>query len=218
MKRNVLSLISLCLLFVFTVGCGSDFNRFEGSDNFVTITRDLSSFDRISVNDDMEVNVVQSNTRLVEIVVNENLQDQLITRVNNNTLDISLADGSYKNESFKINIQVPVLKSISLNDNTRANVDITSDELEVNVDDSSDLKLQGSANVLNINNNDDGSIKGFSFTTEILNTFSDDASDLEITCNGELNGSVNDASRVRYRGKPTVSASTSDAGRIIDAN
>ena len=208
----------MSLLCVLIVGCDTDFNKFEGSDNLVTITRDLSSFDQIVVNDDMDVNVTQSNIRLVEVVVNANLQAQLITRVNNNTLELSLADGSYRNENFEVNIQIPNLETISLNDNTRANVNITSDKLEVNVNDSSDLILKGSANILNINNNDDGSIKGFLFATEILNTSSDDASHLEITCNGELNGNVSDAAKVRYRGTPTVTAQTSDAGRIIDAN
>jgi len=218
MKKNIYRISIMCLLSVLIIRCDKNDHMFVGSDTLVTITRDFSSFDRIIANDDLEVNVIQGNTQLVEIKVNENLQDQLITRVNNNTLDISLESGSYQNEKFEVNIEVPNLVRLQLNDNTKARVNYSTNELELDVNDSSALNLRGTCNILNIDNNDDGAVSGFAFTTEILNTTSDDASEIQIVCNGELNGNVSDAASVRYRGMPTINAKTSDAGQIIDAN
>jgi hypothetical protein len=45
-----------------------------------------------------------------------------------------------------------------------------------------------------------------------------DDSELSITCNSELNGSVSDDSILRYKGSPVINATTSDGGEIIDAN
>jgi len=214
MKYILLTLLATALL----AGCDTDNPVFEGSEELITITREFPLFDRIIASDELEVNVSKSDSRIIEITLNENLQNQLITNVSNSTLELSLETGSYRNGSFVVNIQIPDLKTIELNDNTTANVEYDSSELAFEVNDSSNLNLKGSADELSTKVSDDGRINGFSFTTEVLNTSSSDASKLQITCTGELNGTVDDASEVLYRGMPTVNAQTSDAGRITDAN
>ncbi len=216
MKKAIFHLISICLIFTFIIACDKD--EFNGSDNLITITRDLSPFTSVIAQDDLDVTIVQNDEQFVEIDVNENLQNRLKTTVVNNILIISLEDGSYDNETFVVNMQMPILKRLQLDDNTRAKVNFTSNQMEFEVNDSAALTLQGTSDVLNTKVNDDGEINGFSFTTEILNTVSRDASELEITCTTELNGKVDEAATVRYRGMPVINAQTSEDSEIIDAN
>jgi len=216
MKRTIYFLVFVGCVFI--IGCDSDSEEFDGSDNIITVSRDFSEFVKIDAEDDLDVNIMQGNKQKVEIMVNDNLQEQLLTRVDDNTLFVGLANGSYSNETFVVNIELLNLESIRLEDNTRGVADVSTDVLELDVNDSAELMLSGSSETLNLNINDAGLLNGFSFTTNILNTTSTDASEVEITCNSELNGSVNDASELRYKGMPVVNAITSDNGKIIDAN
>ncbi len=213
-KKSIFSFLLLTLIFLN--GCSKD--DFTGSDNIITITRDLPEFTKIDVQTSLEVNVIQSNTQIVEIMVNDNLQSRITTNVSNNTLFISLKDGSYENDTFVVNIQLPNLERLQLNDDTRGSVNFTSNQFEFEVNGSSQLSLDGSSEILNTEINDDGKISAFSFATAVLNTRSRDASELEITCSNELNGTVYEASKVSYRGTPTINAQTSEDGQIINAN
>lgn len=191
---------------------------FEGSDSLVTVTRSLANFSRVNVQTDLDVNIIQGDTQEVEIFVNDNLQNQLKTEVSNNTLNIFLEKGSYKDATFVLNITMPSLSSIQLNDRTRANVNFTTDQLEALVNDASELTLSGSSNVLVAEVKDAGILNGFSFTTEILNTVLRDASELRITCNESLNGTVYQASKLYYKGSPSIQAETKEDGEIINSN
>jgi len=210
MKNAFPTCFLLLYLIIINIGCDSNTN-FVGSDNLITISRDLTEFTNVVAEDDLEVNINQGNEQTVELIVNDNLIDQLVTRVDNSTLFISVASGSYENENFVVNIELPLLETLILNDNIEAEVDFTSTLLDFEINDSSELQLTGSSETLNI-------IISVQFSTDILNTTSDDASELKITCNSELNGTVHDAATVSYRGMPTINATTSDAGEIIDAN
>jgi len=213
--RNTFSLFTLALC-LFLSACSN--NSFIGSDNIVTITRDLAEFTKIEAEDALDLKINQGDEQLLEVMVNDNLQDQLITVVRNNTLSISIANGSFQNETFVVNITIPMLESLRLADATNAAVDFTSAELEFDINDASELNLRGSSETLDLKVYDASTVSGFSFSTEVLNTTCEDASEIEITCNSELNGTVRDASIVSYRGMPVINASTSDEGEIIDAN
>ena len=216
MKSNYL--FFLLLFTALFSSCDKDGESFEGSDTIIEVVREFSSFDKIIARDAVEINVIMSETQKVEIVVNDNLQDKLITRVDNNALEILTADGSYTNARFRVNIEIPSLVSLQLNDGTAGAVDFTTKDLQIEVDDSSVLALRGSSETLTADVNDAAKVKAFNFTTDVLNTNCGDASLLEITCNQELNGTVTDAAIVQYMGMPTINAQTSDEGQIIDAN
>ena len=210
--KKLFFFLSLILL----AGCSDE--DFTGSDNIITITRDLASFNKIVAETDLKVNVMQGPTQLVNVRVNDNLQNQLITRVNNNTLTISLESGSYDNATFELDIQMPELERFQLDDNTQGSIVFDLDQLIVEVNGSSELDLEGSAQTLVVRNNDAGEISGFSFIANVVEVDARNASKLEINCKDTLNGRVTQAAEVRYRGQPVVNATSNEAGEIIDAN
>jgi len=218
MKTKTIIYNLLIVTLVVLTGCSKSDNRFTGSDNMITVSRELPAFTKVAAETSLEVNIIQSSTQFVEVMVNDNLQEQLITNVSKGILFISLADGNYRNDNFVVNIELPILERLELDDDTRSNVNFTSDQLEFDINDSSELNLEGSSEILNVSIDDDGKISAFAFTAEVVNADVNDDSELQISCTKELNGTVNDSSEIRYKGTPTINVETSDDGQIINAN
>ena len=214
---------STLILILIISSCSKDdddsiLGSITGSNNTVTISRELPAFNKIHIEGDLIINIQQDSTQEVAINVNDNLQDIIITNVDNNTLFVSLRNGSYKNTTFELNIQMPFLQEFQMNDDTQGKIDFVLDQLDIKINNSAQLELIGSSESLNINLGDDSRIDGFLFATKSLGANLQDDSELSITCNSELNGSVSDESILRYKGSPVINATTSVSGEIINAN
>ena len=214
---------STLILILIISSCSKDdddsiLGSITGSNNTVTISRELPAFNKIHIEGDLTINIQQDSTQEVAINVNDNLQDIIITNVDNNTLFVSLRNGSYKNTTFELNIQMPFLQEFQMNDDTQGKIDFVLDQLDIKINNSSQLELIGSSESLNINLGDDSRIDGFLFATKSLGANLQDDSELSISCNSELNGSVSDESILRYKGSPVINATTSVSGEIINAN
>ena len=90
--------------------------------------------------------------------------------------------------------------------------------MEIVINDAAKLQLEGGAQLLQVKNNDAGKIMGFEFVADQLDIRAKDASESEFSCVNALIGNVTQAAVVRYKGYPNIDASTSEDGRIIDAN
>lgn len=214
---------STLILILIISSCSKDdddsiLGSITGSNNTVTISRELPAFNKIHIEGDLIINIQQDSTQEVAINVNYNLQDIIITNVDNNTLFVSLRNGSYKNTTFELNIQMPFLQEFQMNDDTQGKIDFVLDQLDIKINNSAQLELIGSSESLNINLGDDSRIDGFLFATKSLGANLQDDSELSISCNSELNGSVSDESILRYKGSPVINATTSVSGEIINAN
>ena len=214
---------STLILILIISSCSKDdddsiLGSITGSNNTVTISRELPAFNKIHIEGDLTINIQQDSTQEVAINVNYNLQDIIITNVDNNTLFVSLRNGSYKNTTFELNIQMPFLQEFQMNDDTQGKIDFVLDQLDIKINNSAQLELIGSSESLNINLGDDSRIDGFLFATKSLGANLQDDSELSISCNSELNGSVSDESILRYKGSPVINATTSVSGEIINAN
>jgi len=164
---------------------------------------------------------MQGDEFLVEVRADDNLIDRISTEVTNGNLKVEY-NGSVnvKNATSEIFIEMPTVERIKLHDAVDAEVlnFIDLSELNVVVQDATDLSLSGSADVLNIDVSDASDVEAFSFIANTCNIDVGDASDLNIFCNTLLEGRIQDASTVRYKGYPDITATTSDASEIIDAN
>ncbi len=223
MKKTKFILLFLIIpfFFQFLFSCSSeDYNlgTIRGSKNIITFERQLSNFNKISIKGDIYVNVKQGARQEVFIHVNENLKNILQTNVRNNTLLISLKEGSYTNALFELEIELPFLQELHAKDDANGSIEFDVNQLKLNLSDSSLFKLLGNSEALTIELKDDSSIDAFSFATKTLNVNISDDSDLNITCHGELKGSVNDDSILRYRGNPIIKITTSDESLVINAN
>lgn len=217
MKNHILKSAVIVFTFLSLVSCNMD-NRFSGSDDLVTISRDLATFENIKAGDALVVNVTQGPVQEVLITVNSNLTDNLLTEVVDNTLNISLKNGNYKRSTFILDIQVPSLNRLEFNDAVEGEVFMTSETLHLDIRDASNLILKGKSETLNLDLSDASDLKGYEFLTEVLNVRLTDASNLEITVTEEMNGKIKGASSIKYKGNPILNVSTQDASKLINRN
>jgi len=212
--------VSICsILFCLLIFSCND--ALVGSGDIITETRTVNDFTKVEVEDAFDVRIMQGDEFLLEVRADDNLIDRISTQVTNGNLKVEY-NGSVnvRNATTEIFIEMPTIERIKLQDAVDAKVLNFNDlsALKVEAQDASDLSLSGDADVLNIEVSDASDVNAFSFITNTCNVQVEDASDLEIFCNTLLEGSVRDASTVRYRGFPDITATTSDASEIIDAN
>jgi len=193
----------------------------EGSKNVVKETRKVSNFSKVQVGDAIKVQITRGSKAKVEVRANENLINKIATEVTNGTLYVKYRGSvSTKNAVSEVTIQMPTIEHITLNDAVNAEVrDFTGlSKLEVDVNDASNLSISGDADILDINVADAGNVRGFSFVANNCNVQVGDASQLSISCNKLLEGKVTDASVLRYKGNPTVTAKATMASKMMNAN
>ena len=217
MKNSILKTTALFLAILSLASC-SENEDYRGSDNLIVISRNLPDFQNIKAEDYMIVNIIQGPVQEIQITVNENLQDNLLTEVVNNTLQISIEDGSYRNSTFIVDIQIPFINRLEFEDNIQGEMNMNVETLDLEIDGASRLDLFGQAETLNLKLADSGNVYGFNFLVDVLNAELKDAAIVEITTNDEINGSARDAAKLRYRGRPSLNISTRDAAQIIDSN
>ena len=212
--------VSICsILFCLLIFSCND--TIVGSGDIITETREVSDFSKVEVEDAFDVRIMQGDEFLVEVRADDNLIDKISTTVTNGNLKVEYnGNVNIRNATTEVFIEMPTVERIELQDAVDAKVLNFTDlvELKVVAKDASDLSLSGDADVLNLEVSDASDVNAFSFIANTCNVEVTDASDLEIFCNTLLEGSVKDASTVRYRGYPDITATTSDASEIIDAN
>ncbi len=211
--KNSFILLGLLLL----VSCDLT-DDYKGSDDLVTVERDLGSFQNIIAQDGMTVNVSQGEAQQVLVTTNANLTENLITRVENNTLKIDLKNGAYRSTTFILDIQVPDLNRLRFEDAVDGELFMISDEITIEMEDASKLDLRGNADVLTIEMSDASKVYGFDFMANTVNVRSQDASKLEITVMDLLHGKATDGSKIMYKGNPSINVSTEDAAKVINEN
>ena len=216
-------LFSSLLFFLLIFSCNNDVSNttIVGSGNIIKETRDVSNFSKVQVEDAIKAQITQGNKTRVEVRANDNLMNKIVTEVTNGTLHVKYRGiVNTKNTVSEVSIQMPTVEHIKLSDAVRAEVTGFSglSKLRVGVHDASNLSISGDADALEINVTDAGVVKGFSFDADNCNAQVADASQLSITCNKLLEGKVKDASVLRYKGNPTVTATASMASKLTSAN
>jgi len=213
-KRYITLCLSYCL-FLFTV-CEKDV--FEGVSTLDTTPRTVAPFTKIKVGSVIEVFIEKSDQQSVVIETNSNLTDQVLTTVNQNTLEVSLKKGNYKNITVRIYIKVPHIEKLEFEDSSNGHLIFQTETLALELSGSAEVTLEGSANTLNTELKNAGILHGYLFPKSVVNTKSEDASLMEINCIDALNGKVSEAAKVYYRGTPTFNVELTEGGSVLSSN
>ena len=208
----------LVVLFVLIISQACSEEEVVGSNNVVKITPQLGFFDKISIEDNVSLDLRTASEQSVFLSVSENVQDEIIAEVRDQILYLGLVDGAFENVILKVEIQLPRLERLAMSDISSGNVEVNQDSVEVVLEDAVDLTISGFARILNSSLSDASKLNGFDLTVDRLSTNSLDASELEITCLEELAGTVNNVAKIRYLGSPEITASISDAATVTSSN
>jgi hypothetical protein len=141
--KKLIIIPALVAVFALLISCEDIWNRcVEGNGDRGIENRSLVPFNRVEVNGDFEVEIVEGGISSAEIRSDENLIDLIVTHVSGNTLIVEMRDGACIDPTrpIEITITTPTLEEITLNGSGNVYIyELDAEELS--------LKLTGSGSI-----------------------------------------------------------------------
>lgn len=135
-------------ILLFTIGCDNDESSgpmVNGSGNLETQQMDYSDFTRIEIGHAFQAEITRADSFSVNITLDDNLFDHLITDVRGDTLYIGLETNfNYRNTTEKATITIPDMRGVNLQGASSGNVSgfISANSLQFEVSGASHLLLE----------------------------------------------------------------------------
>ena len=174
-KIIVTSIFSLSLF-----SCNFDLGV-RGNGNVITKERTLdNNFDHIEVSRGIDVYLTQNETESLTVQADENLQDLIITKVENNILKIYTAENISYDEAKKVRVSFKNVLEISATSGSTVYGTgiITADYLELEATSGADINLEVKVKSLHCKASSGGDLK-ISGTADILNATASSGSAIE---------------------------------------
>ena len=113
------------LLALLFSSCNSGFNigdGIQGSGNIITETRPATQdFKSIEVSQGIKVNVEQADTKSITVEADDNLQEHIITKIENGVLKIESDKNYNSTETPVVNVKMPVVNGLSASSGSEIN-------------------------------------------------------------------------------------------------
>ncbi|MEX1383001.1 DUF2807 domain-containing protein [Lutibacter sp.] len=157
-------------------------DKLKGNKEVTTEDRTISDFNKLEIIDDVDVFLSFNEIQSVSVETDANLQEAVITEVNNGTLVIKLSTKIVRKKELAVHIKVNrklkeingynsakiisknslAIDSLTINtfDNSKLDLKLNSKTLQINSKKSSDLKLEVLSNSITINAEENSDIKG----------------------------------------------------------
>ncbi|TMI64770.1 MAG: DUF2807 domain-containing protein [Bacteroidetes bacterium] len=240
--RNILATIAVL---TFTLSsCHSWFGEhIDGNGNITKENRSVSGFNGIDVSGGIDVIVRQDSTESVKVEIDANLQEYIITKVENGVLEIHQVNNTNLNASSGIKVYVSGknFKSFEASgacdiigenkiENTseisfhatgasKIELDLKAPKISGDLTGASDLRLAGETKDLYINASGASNARCFELMTENADVDLSGASTADVFASVSVKGEATGASNVTYKGSASsVVVSTSGAGSVNKTN
>ncbi|MEN2489936.1 head GIN domain-containing protein [Flavobacterium sp. B11] len=218
--------------------CNFNMNAIEGSGNVTTEKRNVQGeFKNISVSNAIDLVIVQSDATEITVEADDNLQKEIVTKVENGTLIIECKYSSFRNiTSKKVTVKMPVVHKIEASSASTVETDgfVQSEDvtLEASSAASMDVKIESDRIAIDAGSGSSIDIEGkaLSLTTSVSSGGSIDAEKLmanDIHADASSGGTVSvrpilslkaDASsggNINYSGTPkTIEKSATSGGSV----
>ncbi|MCP4146085.1 MAG: DUF2807 domain-containing protein [bacterium] len=223
MKRIVLLSLT-ALLIASACSAGWFFNSTKGSGDIITVDRDVSMFDSVTLKGSPDVFIDVGPLLTVTVTADDNIVDLIKTESKNGTLFIEIEKSVRTKKTPRIDITVPYLEKAKVNGSGDIYIqNFDAETMELNVNGSGDIKAEGNCRTLEIEVNGSGDIacKGSSKTVYAnvngsgdikLKKFIADDVDAEVNGSGDINifanksfkGFVSGSGDIRCYGDPEI--------------
>jgi len=208
----------------------------KGSGNPATQQKDFSDFARIDASSAFSVEIVRSSSYSVSITVDDNLIQYINVSKSGDTLNLSIASGSYSFTSLKAEITMPELRKlklsgachatiegfsssqdlvVDLSGASRATGDMEAGDAEFKISEASSVELDGSAVdiVVDASGASHAELGGFQVTNADVRLSG--ASEGTVKLDGTLDADLSGASHLGYIGNPQMgNINTSDSSTL----
>jgi hypothetical protein len=239
MNNLKLMIPGILLLAVSVTSCKKHlFNSIKGKGATVTETRDLSGFNKISLDIDADIYYTQDSVYYVEISAQQNVLNVITTEISSGELEIDSRKWIRKHNGIKIIVHSPNLYALDISGsgNIESAAVISTTTLELNISGSGNIslaavnsaeleaKISGSGNISASGGavtNQKATISG-SGNIEMTG-LSANHSDAKISGSGnisvwaidQLKATISGSGDIRYTGNPAVNTTISGSGSVI---
>lgn len=137
-------------------------NGIKGSGNITTETRASDQdFKSIKVSQGIKVNVEQSNNKSITVEADDNLQQHIITKIENGVLIIESDKGYYSSETPLVNVKMPVINGLNASSGSEINSSETliSNSMSVKSSSGSSINITVEADAISLESSSGSSIE-----------------------------------------------------------
>lgn len=218
--------------------CNFNMNSIEGSGNVTTEKRTVQGdFKNVSVSNAIDLVIEQSDVTEVTVEADDNLQKEIVTKVENGTLVISCKYSSFRNITMKkVTVKMPVIdkieassassvqsknviegENITLESSSAASmqVNIESDKISVDSGSGSSVTLEGKALSLSTSASSGGSIEADKLAANEVEAQASSGGTINVNSIVTLKAKASSGGNVNYTGTPkTVEKEASSGGNI----
>ena len=216
MKKQSLIYMTLALL-IFS--CSKE--TLNGSGTLVSESRNVEYFNKVSSEGIFEVTITQGTQQSVEVTADNNIISHLRTRVVNNELRLYLDnDNNYSNLTVQIDLVVTSLnglKNSGIGNIYATNID-EDGSFSIYNNGTGSINIEGASSSLDIVNEGSGYIFGFDFMVNDCTIEIEGSGDVEVNCSNSLDVLIEGSGNVYYKDFPTINASITGSGEVINDN
>lgn len=223
--KKALLLIGICFLSFSCVNAQWNGKKVKGNGEMVTKTRSTDSYNEIKLVGSMNVKLVSGSEGSIQVEAESNLQEYIITEVNNGTLKISTEDGYNLAPKKEILVTVPFesLNHISVTgsgdiwtqDKINAKkmevqvtgsgdikLDLSAETIEGKITGSGDIQLRGNSRNFECNVTGSGDFDAYELKADIVTASVSGSGDIMVYASNSLKASVSGSGDIVYKGNP----------------
>jgi uncharacterized lipoprotein YajG len=228
-------------LLLFTIFTLTACDQTTGSGNIVTETRNLGSFDAISVGGSFEVEVKMGDALSVKVEADDNIMKYIETRVSGNTLKIE-TEGmhNYSDVHMKVYVTVPSLSKISASgsadvvaenilisngklvfkasSSSSIKAEVNAPEIETDASSSATITITGKTKNHKTEASSSAEIKSFGLLSENTTAHASSSANIEVHASVNLDAKASSSGSVDYKGAATVTKAESSSGTVEKKN
>jgi hypothetical protein len=207
MKRLAIGLAVLAF-----AGCG-------GGDR-ITQTRSLAPFDRLEIEDDVDVDVVPGDNREVRVYGGEDVLDRVETSSSGGVLRIDLRDrgiviGPDPLGDVRVEVAASELSAVRIGSSGDVELgDLAVPELELEIEGAGEVEASGAADRLSATIQGAGDANLSDLAVRTATVVVQGAGEAEVNVSERLDVTVRGAADVVYRGDPVVTQDIEGAGGV----
>jgi len=212
--NNLLTLLSAIVLLVSS--CTKE--PLRGHGDIITETRSLSSFKKLSLSESMEIEVIKSIERKVEITGYANLVAALETKNSNQRLMLDYGNRIWvRNDNVKLKIFTPDIEAIEISGSSNVILRTGfSGRLDVNISGSGSLYTDSTNfDHLNLNISGSGNINTEPATTKNAEAHIGGSGKIKVRVSEFLKVRIGGNGEVKYWGNPQTDVNISGNGKVL---
>lgn len=200
------------------------------------VVRDVSSFDKVKISDDLKVIFKKSDVEKVRISANGIGYNKVVTESSGRELKIRVKNGMFKDSDVNIIIEYVNLRSViatdkadvkfqevltgdelnlKANNNAVINVEVEASAVKASLSNGGRIEISGKANLQEVDANLGSKYNAFEFETENGYIKASTNSNVVVWVKNKLEATSGSKSVLKYRGKPKEINSSTNLGGTI---